>query len=91
MKCQQRSKIGTSCRNTRALHHEEHEVLEGKSHCLGHGNGALHFFYELAHGIARAFMVTKLLRLFTMKSMKGLKVNPAALDTKPELSTSSSS
>ena len=50
---------------------------------------ASHFFNELAHGIARSFMVDPLVRLFTMKSMKRLKVNPAALDTKPELSTSS--
>jgi len=45
-------------------------------HCLGHGDRALHFFYELAHSIARAFMsfmVNLLVQLFTMKSTKSLK------------------
>jgi len=29
MECQQHSKIGTSCQNAPASHHEEHEVREG--------------------------------------------------------------
>jgi len=37
---------------------------------------ASHFFYELAHGIARAFIVTRLLRLFTVRNTKVLKETP---------------
>jgi len=40
---------------------------------------ASHFFYELAHGIAHAFMlfmVTGLVRLFTMKNTMSMKAAP---------------
>ena len=34
---------------------------------------ALHFFYEVAHGRACAFMVANLVRLFSTKNTKGLR------------------
>ena len=32
------------------------KILKVSPRCLGHGDRALHFLYELAHGIARVFM-----------------------------------
>jgi len=52
---------------------------------------ASHFFYELAHGIARAFMVSKLLRLFTVKNAKGLKETLQLFSTQPMRRSSSTS
>ncbi len=65
-----------------STYHEEHEGLEGRSPLLWVQSAKLFLFFV-------SFVVQKLVS--TMKNMKGLKVNPAALDTKPELSTSSTS
>jgi len=34
VKCQQHSRVGTSCQNAKTLHHEEHEVHEGAPNSL---------------------------------------------------------
>jgi len=39
--------------------------------------------------IFMSFVVTELVRLFTMKNTKFMKVSPTAVDTETELSTSS--
>jgi len=48
--------IGEPWRDATASHHEEHEALEGNSATVLNTTDASLFFYELAHGIARAFM-----------------------------------
>ncbi len=73
MKCQHHSLIGKPCRNATALSglkaYSYHEGPEGDSeHCFGQGDRALHFFM-----IFMPFVVTKLVRFFTMKNTKVLK------------------
>ena len=45
------------------------KILKVTPHCLGHGNRAFHFFIELAHGIARVFMVNSLVWRLPMPFM----------------------
>ena len=64
--------------------------LKATWHRLGHGNRAFHFFYELAHGTARAFMsfmVDSLVMTPPMPFMVRSVQSNSSADRKFEVST----